>query len=102
MASFGDDVSMGDFRPPQGDNGDRSNPEAAAAGAGLAGHTSDGSVLNVQIPAITPRSNALGVGAAGAGGASGGAFGSGSPSGRETKVLLVSVVGRERRYNACR
>lgn len=96
MASFGDDVSMGDFRPPQGDTSD-SNPEAAA-GAGLAGHTSDGSVLNVQIPAITPRTNALGIGAAGAGGASGGAFGSGSPSARETKVLLVSVVGRKRRY----
>lgn len=100
MASFGDDVSMGDFRPPQGDNGD-SNPETAA-GAGLAGHTSDGSVLNVQIPAITPRSNALGVGAAGAGGASGGDFGSASPSARETKVLFVWAVGRERRYHACR
>ncbi|CAM9229310.1 unnamed protein product [Ectocarpus sp. 13 AM-2016] len=91
MASFGDDVSMGDFRPPQGDNGD-SNP-AAAAGAGLAGHTSDGSVLNVQIPAITPRTNALGVGAAGAGGASG-AFGSASPSARGTKPLSQSQIHR--------
>lgn len=76
MASFGEDVSMDDFRPPQAN-------ENAEGGAG---HTSDGSVLNVQIPAIAPRSEPamMGVGGAGAG-----AFGPGVVSSRRDKVLRV-------------
>lgn len=75
MASFGEDVSMDDFRPLQ-------IGESTDTGAG---HTSDGSVLNVQIPSTTPRSGdptsvagaGVSVGAGrGATGVDGGAFGS--------------------------
>lgn len=49
MASFGEDVSMGDFR--------MINPDGTPED--VAGHTSDGSVLNVQIPTGgNPRSDA--------------------------------------------
>lgn len=49
MASFGEDVPMGDFRMINPDG----TPEDGA------GHTSDGSVLNVQIPTGgNPRSDA--------------------------------------------
>ena len=59
MASFGEDVSMGDFRMINPDG----TPEDGA------GHTSDGSVLNVQIPTGgNPRSDAAtGAGTAAAG-----------------------------------
>lgn len=81
MAAFGEDVSMGDFRPPQTENGDSSsNPEAKDG----AGHTSDGSVLNVQIP--TPRNDTAGTGISGGGVASAGAFGAGAPPQRGAKV----------------
>eukprot|EP00752_Nemacystus_decipiens_P012666 g11220.t1 len=59
MAGFGEDVSMGDFQPPVENSG---SPESGA------GHTSDGSVLNV--PTMTPRTGAapgLSMGATGAG-----------------------------------
>lgn len=93
MAAFGEDVSMGDFRPPQAESGE-GDPEA------VAGHTSDGSVLNVQIPTMTPRGDNSGAAAAGAGLASAVAFGAGTRSARNTTVMLVFRVGNARRREA--
>lgn len=77
MAGFGEDVSMGDFHPPVENSG---SPE------GGAGHTSDGSVLNVPtLPTMTPRTGAapgLSMGAAGA------SIGAGAPLARNSKARV--------------
>lgn len=89
MAAFGEDVSMGDFRPPQAENVDSSsNPEAKDG----AGHTSDGSVLNVQIP--TPRNDTAGTGISGGGVASAGAFGAAAtpPRGAKVRACLAGLA----------
>lgn len=79
MAGFGDDVSMSDFAPNSGG-------EVQETQTGV-GHTSDNSVLNVQIPTIPPRS---GPAAMGAGGTEG--FGAGAVSSNSSKVTaFVSV-----------
>ncbi|CAM9922432.1 unnamed protein product [Scytosiphon promiscuus] len=88
MAAFGEDVSMGDFRPPQPEHGD-GDPEA------VAGHTSDGSVLNVQIPTMTPRGDNSGAGAGVAGGPSAAVFGAGArPARTSTKPPSQSQLHR--------
>lgn len=93
MAAFGEDVSMGDFRPPQAENSE-GDPEA------VVGHTSDGSVLNVQIPTMTPRSDNSGAGAGGAGGASAVPFGVGARSARTTTVMPAFRVAYPRQREA--
>lgn len=72
MAGFGEDVSMVDFRPSQEDE----DIDTAA------GHTSDGSVLNVQIaPAVaSPTEPSLD------GAAAGGEFRTSLPSSGRDKV----------------
>lgn len=81
MAGFGEDVSMGEFDPPQAENGASNAGDEAGVG-----HTSDGSVLNVQVP--TPRSDtAAGAGISVGGVASDGGFGAGAPPTRTSKVI---------------
>lgn len=85
MAGFGEDVSMCDFRPSETENCESSsNPEAKAG----AGHTSHGSVLNVQIAPsqVTPRSETAGTGMLEDVMANAGAFGTRAPPPRGTKV----------------
>lgn len=79
MAGFGDDVSMSDFAPTPGGEG----REAQAA----VGHTSDDSVLNVQIPTIPPRT---GPAAMGGGGTEG--FGAGTVPSNSSKVKPIASV----------
>lgn len=79
MAGFGDDVSMSDFAPIPGAEGQ----ETQAA----VGHTSDDSVLNVQIPTIPPRA---GTAAMGGGGTEG--FGAGAVPSNSSKVNTIVPV----------
>ena len=76
MAGFGEDVSMADFRPTQQDE----DPDAGV------GHTSDDSVLNVQIAAAVPPRTEQSVAVA----AAGGEFRTSLPSGRRDKVRQSS------------
>ncbi|CAM9782039.1 unnamed protein product [Pylaiella littoralis] len=93
MAGFGEDVSMVDFRPSETENCESSsNPEAKAG----AGHTSNGSVLNVQIAPsqVTPRSETAGTGMLEGGIASAEAFGARAPPPRGTKAPSQTQMHR--------
>lgn len=82
MAGFGDDVSMSDFTPPQGEGKEHEDQdqhqEEDDANQEGAGHTSDASVLNVGMP--PPRD------------AFAGGFGPGMVDAERERVRINSVL----------